>query len=164
MADILSQQERSALMARIKGKDTKPEMLVRRGLFRKGYRFRLHRQVGLSRPDIVLGPRKVAIFIHGCFWHQHDRCRHYRLPKSNIEFWRGKLSKNSLRDRQNVEALHRAGWRVALIWECGARDPDLIEELSGWIDRTQSFFVASEAGGLRSVELIDNLELPPTEK
>ncbi|WP_246251526.1 very short patch repair endonuclease [Affinirhizobium rhizoryzae] len=151
-------------MARIKGKDTKPEMLVRRGLFRKGYRFRLHRQVGLSRPDIVLGPRKVAIFIHGCFWHQHDRCRHYRLPKSNIEFWRGKLSKNSLRDRQNVEALHRAGWRVALIWECGARDPDLIEELSGWIDRTQSFFVASEAGGLRSVELIDNLELPPTEK
>ncbi|WP_460932118.1 very short patch repair endonuclease [Shinella zoogloeoides] len=163
MVDIVTKQERSAMMAKIKGKDTKPEMLVRQGLFRKGYRFRLHKLIGTARPDIVLARRKVAIFIHGCFWHQHDGCRHYRLPKSNLEFWRGKLSKNSHRDRRNVESLYRAGWRVALIWECGAKHLHLMDELSGWIEGTQPLFVASESGGLRSVEVIDHLELPATE-
>ncbi len=163
MVDIVTKQKRSAMMAKIKGKDTKPEVLVRRGLFRRGYRFRLHKLIGSARPDIVLGRRKVAIFVHGCFWHQHDRCRHYRLPKSNLEFWSGKLSKNSQRDRHNVESLHQAGWRVALIWECATKHLHLIDDLSDWIEGRQPLFVASEVGGSRPVEAITQLELPPTD-
>ncbi|NTE66169.1 DNA mismatch endonuclease Vsr [Agrobacterium tumefaciens] len=152
------------MMAKIKGKDTKPEMFVRQGLFRLGYRFRVHKRIGTSRPDITFGRRKIAIFVHGCFWHQHDGCRHYRLPKSNPDFWFEKLEKNSCRDRQNIEALQQEGWRVALIWECSIKSPQLIDCLSDWIEGTQPFFVASEAAGARPVGLATLLELPPHSK
>jgi DNA mismatch endonuclease (patch repair protein) len=163
MVDTVTKQKRSAMMAKIKGKDTKPEMLVRRGLHRKGYRFRLHKRVGTARPDILFGSRKVAIFVHGCFWHKHHGCRHYRLPKSNPGFWSDKLSKNSLRDWQNLESLNLAGWRVALIWECAANSPELIEELTDWLEGSQPLFVASEVSSSRSVDVISQLELPPRE-
>ncbi|WP_210210704.1 DNA mismatch endonuclease Vsr [Mesorhizobium sp. YM1C-6-2] len=161
MADIVTKQERSAMMAKIKGKDTKPEMFVRQGLFRRGYRFRLHKLIGSIRPDIVLTPRKVAVFVHGCFWHQHEGCRHYRLPKSNLQFWSSKLSKNSTRDRNSIVFLKEAGWRTALIWECATKRPELIDELSNWLEGADTLFVASEASGCRRVMEIDDLELSP---
>lgn len=117
-----------------------------------------------ARPDIVFVRRKVAIFIHGCFWHQHDGCRHYRLPKSNLDFWSGKLSKNTLRDHRNVQSLGEAGWRVALVWECAAQRLDLIDELADWIEGERPFFVASEVGGCRPVDLSSQLELMPLAK
>lgn len=159
--DTVTKQQRSAMMAKIKGKDTKPEIVVRQGLFRKGYRFRLHRKIGSSRPDIILSRKRAVVFVHGCFWHQHQGCRHYRLPKSNLEFWTDKLTKNSSRDRQNIVSLRGEGWRVALIWECAIRQPSLLDELSDWLLSTQTFFVASEVGGARSVTTVDDLELPP---
>lgn len=160
MVDIVTKQQRSARMARIRGKDTRPEILVRQGLFRMGYRFRLHRKIGKARPDIVFIRKRVAVFVQGCFWHQHQGCRHYRIPKSNIEFWTNKLTKNSSRDRRNIESLRDEGWRVALIWECAISEPSLIDELSDWILSTQPFFVASEVGGARSVTAVEDLELP----
>ncbi|MGO7896695.1 very short patch repair endonuclease [Rhizobium ruizarguesonis] len=161
MVDIVTKQERSAMMAKIKGKDTRPEMLVRQSLFRRGYRFRLHKLLGTARPDIVLAGRNAAIFIHGCFWHQHEGCRHYRLPRSNLEFWQEKLSKNSIRDRRNIMSLQDAGWRTALVWECSIKRPELIDALSNWLDGKEIFFVASEKTGCHPAQDIDNLELPP---
>jgi DNA mismatch endonuclease (patch repair protein) len=160
LVDKVTKQERSAMMAKIKGKDTKPELLVRLGLFRLGYRYRLHKLIGSARPDIMFARRKVAIFIHGCFWHQHENCRHYRLPKSNMEFWSKKLGRNSIRDRRNIIYLQETGWRTALIWECAAARHDLIEELSCWLEGSERLFIASETTGCRSVKDVDSLELP----
>ena len=108
-------------MAAIKGKDTKPEMLVRRYLHSRGLRFRLHRKDLPGRPDIVLPRYCTAIFINGCFWHGHWGCRYYRLPKTNVAFWEEKIERNRARDRRNYNLLGEQGWRVLVIWECDLR-------------------------------------------
>jgi DNA mismatch endonuclease (patch repair protein) len=107
-------------MARIRGKDTKPELVVRRLLHRMGVRFRLHRKDLPGKPDVVLPGRKKIIFIHGCYWHGHY-CSAGRLPKSRIEFWLPKIAGNCLRDARNVKALRRNGWSVLVLWECQTR-------------------------------------------
>lgn len=111
---------RSAQMARVKARDTKPEMIVRRALHAGGLRFRLHHRHLPGKPDIVLPSRRIAIFVHGCFWHRHDHpdCKLARLPKSRLDFWLPKLEGNRERDARNEAALREAGWDVRVIWEC----------------------------------------------
>lgn len=118
MTDHMDAAARSALMSRIKGKDTLPERVVRSALFRSGLRFRLHKKGLPGRPDLVLPRYRLAIFVHGCFWHGHD-CRKGRSrPQSNVETWQTKLDRNRERDRENQKALIDQGWRVHIIWEC----------------------------------------------
>ena len=115
--DIMSSEKRSALMARIHGKDTGPEMIVRRLLHSLGYRFRLHSRDLPGRPDIVFRSRRVAVFVHGCFWHRHD-CGLAYMPKTRLQFWREKFDRNVKRDQEVKKKLKAAGWRVTIVWEC----------------------------------------------
>lgn len=127
MPDHLSAEARSALMSRIRGKDTQPELAVRRLLHAMGFRFRLHRRDLPGTPDIVLPGRRKAIFVHGCFWHGHG-CGCARLPKSRVEYWGPKIAANRARDGRKAAALRRAGWSVAAVWECQLRKPDSLEK------------------------------------
>jgi DNA mismatch endonuclease, patch repair protein len=118
MADMFSKEKRSELMRAIKGKDTKPEMVVRRLLHRMGYRYRLH-QAGLpGNPDLVFAGRQKVIFVHGCFWHGHAACGAYRVPKTNESYWASKIARNQTRDSRSARQLRRLGWSVATVWEC----------------------------------------------
>jgi len=118
VTDIVSKEVRSRMMSGIKGKNTKPEMIVRSTLHKLGYRFRLHSRILPGKPDIVLAMHKTVIFVHGCFWHRHEGCRYAYTPKSRESFWKEKFSKNVDRDQRNVMQLQHAGWKVAVIWEC----------------------------------------------
>lgn len=120
--DTLTPAERSARMALVRAKDTKPELLVRSLVHGMGYRYRLHRRDLPGTPDLVFPGRGKAIFIHGCFWHRHARCVLARLPKSRGEFWLPKLTANAERDARSVRALRRLGWSVMTIWECQLGD------------------------------------------
>ncbi|WP_243751582.1 very short patch repair endonuclease [Niastella caeni] len=105
-------------MAKIKGKNTKPERLLRSALFRLGLRYRIHVKKLPGTPDIVLAKYKTAIFVHGCFWHYHKDCREGRVPSSNSKFWKEKLERNIKKDKINIDALELAGWNVIVVWEC----------------------------------------------
>ncbi|MCR6700984.1 MAG: DNA mismatch endonuclease Vsr [Dokdonella sp.] len=120
--DTLTPAERSARMALVRAKDTKPELLVRRLVHGMGYRYRLHRRDLPGTPDLVFPGRSKVIFIHGCFWHRHADCALARLPKSRSDFWLPKLTANAERDARNVRALRRLGWSVLTIWECQLGD------------------------------------------
>lgn len=111
-------------MARVRSKNTRPELLVRKLVFGLGYRYRLHKRTLPGSPDLVFAPREKVIFVHGCFWHRHSRCALARLPKSRIDFWVPKLEGNRLRDEKNKRALTRMGWKVLTIWECQLADKD----------------------------------------
>ena len=121
MADTMTPEQRSRCMSAVKGKDTKPEMIVRKYIFSKGLRFRLHVRSLPGNPDIVLPKYKTVVFINGCFWHGHEGCKYYRLPKSNVEFWESKITNNKNRDVLNEIKLKELGWRVIRIWECEIR-------------------------------------------
>lgn len=118
MADTMTKDQRSRCMAAIKGHDTKPEMIVRRYLFAKGLRYRVNVKKLPGSPDIVLKKYRTVVFVDGCFWHGHEGCRHFRLPKSNELFWRHKIAMNYARDFANTADLRLAGWRVIRVWEC----------------------------------------------
>lgn len=120
--DKLTAERRSENMRRIKSKGMKPELAVRQLVHGLGYRYRLHRKDLPGKPDLVFGPARKAIFVHGCFWHSHETCRDGRVPQSNQEYWRPKLRRNKERDAKNIAALEAAGWRVLVIWECETRD------------------------------------------
>lgn len=124
--DTLTAEQRSKRMSLIRGKDTVPEMTVRRMLHRLGYRFRLHRKDLPGKPDIVFAGRRKVIFVHGCYWHGHG-CRIGRPAKSNVEFWGEKIEANRARDARNVEALESLGWDVMIVWQCGLRDASAIQ-------------------------------------
>lgn len=121
-SDIYSKEKRSELMSKVKSRDTKPELLVRSWLHRKGFRFRLHRDDLPGRPDLVLPKYKTAIFVHGCFWHQHPGCKKATIPKNNRAFWRKKLTRNIERDKENIQELENQGWKVIIIWECAIKN------------------------------------------
>lgn len=129
--DHVTRERRSAIMAAVASKDTRPEMAVRRVLHRLGYRFRLHRTDLPGRPDIVLPKHRVCIFVHGCFWHRHDGCKKSSTPKSNVAFWETKFARNTQRDAEAVAALKALGWNVSIVWECETRQPDQLLDLLG---------------------------------
>ena len=118
MADTMTPVQRSRCMSAVKGKDTKPEMIVRKYLFSKGLRFRIHVKKLAGSPDIVLPKYKIVIFVNGCFWHGHDGCKYSRLPKSNDFFWEQKIRTNKARDIANDYVLQTEGWKIIHIWEC----------------------------------------------
>lgn len=112
-------------MGRVRSKNTKPEMVVRRLVHSLGFRYRLHRGDLPGKPDLVFPSRRKIIFVHGCFWHRHSRaCPLTRLPKSKLDFWRAKLEKNRIRDRENFRLLRKAGWAILVVWECEVGDLD----------------------------------------
>ncbi|MEE4673672.1 very short patch repair endonuclease [Pseudomonas alliivorans] len=140
MIDIVNTETRSRMMSGIKGKNTKPEMAVRKYLHSLGYRFRLHQKDLPGRPDLVLPKYKVAIFVHGCFWHCHKGCFYSRMPKTRAEFWAEKLGKNVVRDSLQISALNTIGWRVIIVWECGIKhDFENINCLSDIISSSNKF-------------------------
>lgn len=124
--DRLSPERRSILMSKVRGKDTTPELSIRRLLHALGYRFRLHRRDLPGSPDLVFPSRRAVVFVHGCFWHRHD-CGKGRLPKSNQAFWSTKLGRNVVRDAWNVRALRRLGWRVITVWQCELKNLPRVE-------------------------------------
>lgn len=127
MADVFTKEQRSRAMSRVKNKNTKPEVHVRRMLHRMGYRFRLHRRDLPGAPDIVLPRYRSIVFVHGCFWHSHD-CPRGARPSTRAKFWNAKLDSNIERDRVNRVVLEQRGWRVLTVWECELRDPDTVHD------------------------------------
>ena len=126
--DTLTPAARSALMSRIRSKDTKPEMEVRRLVHGLGFRYRLHDRDLPGHPDLVFASRGRIIFVHGCFWHRHETCKDARWPKSNLDFWKPKLEGNRLRDKANQKTLKRLGWKLLIIWECQLREDGKLAE------------------------------------
>lgn len=113
------------MMSSIRGRDTKPELTVRRFLHRSGFRYRLHRRDLPGRPDLVLAKWKVAVFVHGCFWHGHEGCRYFRVPSTRTDFWKAKIRSNAERDAGAETALLQSGWSVVVVWECALRHNEL---------------------------------------
>ena len=127
MADKLNTQQRHHCMSRIRGKDTKPELLVRKGLHARGFRFRLQDRKLPGRPDIVLPKYGVAIMVNGCFWHRHRGCQYATKPRSNVEFWETKIARNKHRDEVTSAHLEALGWTVIVVWECELRGKETAE-------------------------------------
>lgn len=118
---------RSRIMRAVKGRDTGPEMIVRRLAFGMGYRYRLHRKDLPGKPDLVFAKRRKVVFVHGCFWHGHDCARGARLPKQNAEYWANKIARNKERDATHLAALKELGWRSLIIWECELKEPEKVQ-------------------------------------
>lgn len=134
--DIVSPERRSAMMAGIRGKDTKPELVVRRLAHHLGYRFRLHRRDLPGTPDLVFPGRRKLVFVHGCFWHRHPGCRFAYQPKSNVESWRAKFDTNVTRDARVRRELDKMGWDVLTIWECETTDVEMLaNKLTNFLDQ-----------------------------
>lgn len=143
MVDVHSRAQRSFNMSRIRGKDTAPEIRLRSLLHRAGHRFRLHRKDLPGRPDIVLPRSKVAVYVHGCYWHRHEGCRLATMPSSNVDFWRSKFERTVERDQENIDALWASGWTPVVVWECELRaDPQSalhrLEEAIGSLQRSRA--------------------------
>lgn len=127
-ADIVTSEQRSINMSRIKGKNTKPEMVVRSVCHEMGLRYRLHRKDLPGTPDLVFPKHRLCIFVHGCFWHRHPDCKYAYTPKSRLEFWLPKLAKNVERDLDAQQALLALGWRVVIIWECHTKNREFLRD------------------------------------
>ena len=125
--DTLTPKQRSERMSRIRGKDMRPELTVRRITHGMGYRYRLHVRTLPGNPDLVFRPRRKVIFVHGCFWHRHEGCKLARLPKTRLEFWLPKLESNKQRDMAKQAQLHESGWEVLVIWECWLSDTAFVQ-------------------------------------
>ena len=122
-------------MSRIKGKDTKPEMLVRKHLHAHGFRYKLHDKTLPGKPDLILPKYKTVIFIHGCFWHGHANCKYFTIPKTRTEWWTEKINKNSTNDAKAVKLLKNDGWKIITIWECKLKPAKIEKTLSALIKK-----------------------------
>jgi len=142
VVDVLSSKQRRHNMSQIRGRDTKPELMVRRLLHACGYRFRLHCRDLPGKPDLILPKWRTAIFVNGCFWHRHD-CRYFKLPSTHREFWEQKISKNVERDKIVQAALLKDGWRVLVIWECALRGKQK-HTPEQFISEVENFLVSGE--------------------
>ena len=139
MTDVYPPEKRSAVMRRVKGRDTTPELKVRKALTALGARYRLNRKDLPGSPDIVLPGRRLALFVHGCFWHGHDCARGARVPKANRDYWVAKVGRNRARDAAAAQALADKGWRVETFWECELKDAAALEtRLRSLLDRAPS--------------------------
>ncbi len=136
MVDIVDAETRSRMMRNIRGKDTKPELLLRRALHARGFRYRLHQKGLPGRPDLVFPKYRAAVFVHGCFWHRHPRCPKATTPATREDFWQNKFAENTARDRRNIDQLQSVGWRVLVVWECElAREAFVptVQHVSDWL-------------------------------
>jgi DNA mismatch endonuclease, patch repair protein len=148
MPDVLTPAQRSLNMSRIRGRDTRPELRIRRGLHGRGFRFRLHRRDLPGRPDLIFPRHRAAVFVHGCFWHSHG-CRLSKIPETRREFWLRKLEGNASRDRKAVAALQGRGWRVLVIWECALRGARRQDEM--WVLDRAAEFLEGGTGGILEI-------------
>lgn len=140
MPDKFTSQERSRIMSRVKGKNTKPEKVVRSLLHLMGYRFRLHRKDLPGKPDIVLPKHRKVVFVHGCFWHGHENCRRAARPQANADFWNKKIDSNIARDANTQVELEKLGWQFLVIWQCEMKDVEkLRQRLAGFL-KSKEFF------------------------
>lgn len=135
MADVHSKKVRSYNMSQIKGKNTKPEIIVRQNLFKKGFRFRVNVSSLPGKPDIVLPKYKTIIFVNGCFWHGHMNCEKFVVPKTNTEWWLEKIKKNKERDNAKYIQLSELGWRILIVWECELKKDKLSETIDYIINK-----------------------------
>ena len=142
MVDIVDKKTRSRMMAAIGGKDTKPELVLRKLLHANGFRYRVHGKGIYGKPDLVLNKFKAVVFVHGCFWHRHTGCRYSHIPSSNREFWENKFNSNVTRDQIVVQKLFESGWRIATVWECSLKsqkDADItVRKLAEWLKSSNS--------------------------
>jgi DNA mismatch endonuclease (patch repair protein) len=130
MADVHTKEQRSFNMSRIKGKDTKPEMLVRKYLHANGYRYKLHDKTLPGKPDLVLPKHKTVIFIHGCFWHGHENCKYFKIPQTRTEWWTEKINRNIVNDVKAMKLLKKDGWKIVTLWECKLKPTSLEQTLT----------------------------------
>ena len=130
--DVVSKEKRSKMMSGIRYKDTKPELLIRKGLHKLGYRYRINNRL-FGKPDIALKKYNAVIFIHGCFWHGHIGCKNFKIPKSNSKFWIDKIDKNRKRDGEVLNYLRATGWRICIVWECAIRGKFQMENFDNTI-------------------------------
>ena len=149
MTDIVDQQTRSRMMAGIKGKNTKPELALRRAMHARGFRYRLHSKKLHGRPDLILPKHRAVVFVHGCFWHRHEGCRYATTPSTRTEFWQAKFEANVVRDSAVRTTLMDDGWRVGIVWECALRKPEQVGKaadlLAGWLRSTAAHTEIGEA-------------------
>jgi DNA mismatch endonuclease, patch repair protein len=156
MIDVVDKITRSRMMAGIRGKDTKPELVLRRALHRLGLRYRLHAVDLPGRPDITLPKHRAVIEVQGCFWHRHENCTFCTDPASNKGFWKTKFDETVQRDKRNLAALRQLGWRVAIVWECSVKEqgPEVIaDRLVAWLRSGRSFKEISSANAQRSTRI-----------
>lgn len=138
MVDVVDKKTRSRMMSGIRGKNTKPELIIRKGLFARGFRYRLHDRKLPGKPDLVFPRFKAVIFVHGCFWHGHD-CHLFKWPSTRPEFWKTKINRNREVDKRNIEKLKENGWRVFVVWECALKGTKkkplekIIDTLEKWV-------------------------------
>ena len=153
MADVVTPEVRSRMMSGIRGKNTRPEIMLRKALHSAGFRFRIHAPLP-GKPDMVFPRRRAVLFVHGCFWHAH-RCHLFKWPTSRQEFWRAKIEGNRARDAVNARKLDESGWRVGVVWECALKGrtrldfPEVIRRCSEWLDSNEKHFEL--AGGEKCV-------------
>ncbi|WP_268800134.1 very short patch repair endonuclease [Pseudomonas huanghezhanensis] len=149
MVDVVDAATRSRMMSGIQGKNTSPELLIRKALHARGFRFRIHAKDLPGKPDLLLPKYKAAVFIHGCFWHGHT-CRYFKVPKTRPEFWLEKIGKNQIRDGVQEASLKALGWRVLVVWECAVRSmkkqksPLLVDLIANWLINGSEYFEVSE--------------------
>ncbi|CAA6800907.1 MAG: Very-short-patch mismatch repair endonuclease (G-T specific) [uncultured Thiotrichaceae bacterium] len=154
MVDIVSKKKRSEMMSGIKSKDTKPEILIRKALFARGFRYRIHDKKLPGKPDLVLAKYRVVIFVHGCFWHGHD-CHLFKVPQTRTEFWLKKINSNKVRDQDVIQQLLACGWRVLVVWECSIRGKysmnihQLVDRIEEWMLFDSRFSEISWGGGIK---------------
>lgn len=143
MTDVVSKETRSRMMEGIRAKDTKPEMTLRRALHARGLRYRLHAKDVTGKPDMIFPKFRAAVFVHGCFWHRHAGCRYATTPATRADFWQQKFAANMRRDETVRESLAAGGWRVAIVWECALRKPNMVPTVTdlvvNWLESRDSF-------------------------
>lgn len=142
MTDIFTKEQRSYIMSRIKSENTRPELIVRKYLYNQGFRYRLHIKALPGSPDIVLKKYRTVIFINGCFWHGHENCPIYKLPKTRSEWWKAKIGRNIKRDNKNRIQLRKMGWHVMTIWECQLKPTCRKQTLDGIIFLLQKSYLS----------------------
>ena len=148
MTDVVNAETRRRMMSGIRGKDTRPELLIRSCLHRMGFRFRVHNRKLAGKPDIVLKKYQAVIFIHGCFWHRHE-CYFFKWPKTRPEYWKNKINGNVHNDQKVVKTLSESGWRICIVWECaikGAKKDinSVVDAISEWLTSDKAMLEISE--------------------